>query len=476
MPHTSPRRERQTKIVATLGPTSTSYDEIKALFLAGADVFRLNFSHGKQEDHLARLKIIRQIEAELNRPIGILADLQGPKLRVGTFKDGSVTLTPGTTFRFDNDQTPGDNTRVYLPHADIMNALKPGAWILLDDGKVRMEVIAAGDGWLDCHIHAGTKLSDRKGFNIPNVALPISALTTKDRSDLAYALDIGVDWIALSFVQRPEDVAEAKRLIQGRAAVIIKLEKPQALDHLDRLIELADGLMVARGDLGVELPPQKVPSIQKSLIRAMREAGKPVIVATQMLESMITSASPTRAEVSDVANAVYDGTDAVMLSAETASGDYPIEAITIMDEIIKETERDGFYRNAVEASHPPLESTAADAITAAAHQVADTVNATAIVTYTTSGSTTLRAARERPSQPILCLTALEKTARRMVLSYGVHPVIAPDIENFDQMIERANSVAKSQNLGKSGQRLVVTAGVPFGTPGSTNVLRITWIP
>jgi pyruvate kinase len=468
-------RARNTKIVATLGPASDTEERIETLFHAGADVFRLNFSHGTVDEHRARVAAIRQVEALYGRPIGIMADLQGPKLRIGRFARGTVTVAAGQKFRLDSDPNPGDSTRVQLPHPELIRALVKGSELLLDDGRVRLRVIAQESGHLDTEVVSGRVLSDRKGVNVPGVILPLGALTAKDRSDLAAALEFGVDWIALSFVQRPEDVAEARKLVGKRAALIVKLEKPQALDHLDTLIELADGVMVARGDLGVELAPEDVPVAQRRIVAAVRQAGKPVIVATQMLESMVSAPTPTRAEASDVATAVYEGADAVMLSAETASGDYPVEAVEIMDRIARRVERDPGYRRIMSAESPLPESTSGDAITVAAHQVARTIGAAAIATYTSSGSTTLRASRERPAMPILCLTASHQTARRLMLSYGVVGVVTPDIHTFGQMVDRAARIATSIGIAHVGQRLVVTAGVPFGTPGNTNTLRIAWV-
>lgn len=469
------RRTRQTKIVATLGPATSTAEAIRKLFEAGVDVFRLNFSHGKQEDHAARLALIREVEREFDHPIAVMADLQGPKLRLGTFADGPVKLTEGQSFRLSLKPRTGDATGVTLPHPEIFAALEPGQALLLDDGKVRLKVVECGPDFADTVVEAGSRLSDRKGVNVPNAVLPLSPLTEKDREDLRFALDIDVDWVALSFVQRPEDIAEARKLIAGRAQVIVKLEKPAAIQHLDELVELTDAVMVARGDLGVEMPAEDVPSLQKRIIRASRQAGKPVIVATQMLESMIMSPTPTRAEASDVATAVFDGADAVMLSAETASGEYPVEAVEMMDRIARRVEKDPIYRTILDAVHYDPESTAADAISAAARQVAHTVGAVAIATYTTSGSTTLRAARERPEVPILCLTSNLQTARRMGLCWGVHAVHTEDVNNFTEMVGKACRLAKHDGFGGAGQRIVVTAGVPFGTPGNTNVLRIAWI-
>jgi pyruvate kinase len=468
-------RNRRAKIVATLGPATNGEAEIEKLFEAGADVFRLNFSHGAHAEHKARLDAIRTVEKKHHRPIAVLADLQGPKLRVGEMENGGVELAQDQAFRLDLDTTMGDTTRAPLPHPEIFAALKEDTQILLDDGKIRLRVTNKGDDFADTVVIAGGRLSDRKGVNVPNAVLPVAAMTDKDRADLDFALSIGVDWVALSFVQRPEDVAEARKTVQGRAAVLSKLEKPAAIDRLDEIITLSDAVMVARGDLGVELPPEDVPGLQKQIIRRCREAGKPVVVATQMLESMITSPAPTRAEASDVATAVYDGADAVMLSAETAAGNYPFEAVAIMDRIIARVERDEAYRPIMNTAHPDPEHTAPDAITAAARQVAETIGAAAIVTYTTSGSTTLRAARERPVVPILCLTESIATARRLVLAWGVHGVVTKDIHNFSDMIEKACRIALNEGLAQKGQRLVVTAGVPFGTPGATNILRIAWV-
>ncbi|MFK8250224.1 pyruvate kinase [Ancylobacter terrae] len=470
------RRERATKIVATLGPASSSPEKIRALFEAGVDVFRLNFSHGTQADHGRVLGIVRALETEARRPIGVLADMQGPKLRIGKLVDGAITLTPGTTIRFDTKDTPGDAKRVPIPHPEIIEALHEGSTVLLDDGKVRVRVVKKGRGYIEAEVVAGLRLSNNKGFNVPDVILPVSPLTEKDRADLVFALDQGVEWIALSFVQRPEDVIEARELIQDRAAINLKLEKPAAIEHLTRLVELSDSIMVARGDLGVELSLPEVPALQKQVIRESRRQGKPVIVATQMLESMITAPVPTRAEVSDVATAVYDGADAVMLSAESAAGQFPVEAVAMMDQIIKNVERDPGYRNIIDSQRPEPGHSIADAVTQAAYQAANAIDAAAIVTYTLSGTTTLHAARERPRIPILGISAKLATARRLVMSYGVHVVHAPeDIHTFGEMATKATQVAVDEGFAQPGDRLAITAGVPFAKPGTTNVLRLVTI-
>ncbi len=468
-------RARQTKIVATMGPASNTPAMIEKLFLAGVDVFRLNFSHGTHEDHKARLEMIRAVEEKYNRPVGIIADLQGPKLRVGKFKDGAIELTAGMTLRLDLDKTEGDAKRVNLPHPEIINTLEPGAYILCDDGKVRMRIKEKGKDFLVAEVVSGTRLSNNKGVNVPGVILPIPALTEKDRKDLVAALDMGVDWIAQSFVQRPEDVAETRKLINGRSALMAKIEKPSALEKFDAILDLVDGIMLARGDLGVEIPPEDVPAVQKKIVRQVRYAGKPIIVATQMLESMIESPAPTRAEASDVATAVYDGTDAVMLSAETASGKYPLEAVSIMDRICQRVEADSLYRHIMDADHPDARADASDAITVAACQVAQTVKAACITNYTSSGSTTLRTVRQRPPMPILCLSHSRATTRRLMLSYGVTAVYTEDKKTFAEAVETAVQQAAAIGLAARGQRLVMTAGVPFGTPGSTNILRVAWV-
>lgn len=470
------RRHRNTKIVATLGPSTRTKRQIRALVVAGVNVFRLNFSHGTHSDQRSCVTNIRALEEELNQPIAIMADLQGPKLRIGTFKDGEIELEAGDIFKLDLRDSLGSTRRVQLPHEEIFDAAKVGMDLLLDDGKIRLRVQKVGKSVIETKVVTGGKLSDRKGVNVPGVTLGLSALSEKDRVDLEFALGLGFDWIALSFIQRPDDVREARELIEGRASVLIKLEKPAAIDHLQELVEMTDAVMVARGDLGVELPPEKVPGLQKRIVKLCREWGKPVVVATQMLDSMIHSPAPTRAEASDVATAVYDSADAVMLSAETAAGEFPLESVDMMKRIILEVEEDDAYQAAIDASHEDPEPTVSDAITLAARQVAETVSANCIVTYTTSGSTTLRAARERPPVPILCVTSNIKTARRLSLAWGVYPVHIAEEERFSAVVRRALDVSASQGFGGSGDHIVITAGVPMGTPGSTNVLRIERIP
>jgi pyruvate kinase len=469
------QRQRFTKIVATLGPSSSSPERLRALFEAGADVFRLNFSHGTHDDHRARVALLRKLEQEYHHPIAILMDLQGPKLRLGAFADGPIELKKGQKIRFDMESEPGTIKRVPLPHPEIFRAAQPDGLLLIDDGKVRLRIVAHSEDTIDTEVEVEGRISERKGVNLPNLVVPLSPMTPKDRRDLDYGLSLGVDWVALSFVQHAHDIAELKKLVAGRAAVMAKLEKPAAIDHLDEIIEQSEGIMVARGDLGVEMPPEAVPPLQKRILAACRVVGKPAIVATQMLESMVHSPTPTRAEASDVATAVYDGTDAVMLSAESASGEYPVEAVAMMDRILKSVEADPLYRRLMDASRREPEATTADAISAAARQCAHTLSAAAIVTYTNTGSTALRAARERPDVRILCLTPNLNTARRLSLAWGVHPVHGKDAKSFADMVQRAVRVAREEEIARDGQRLVITAGVPFGTPGATNILRIAYV-
>jgi pyruvate kinase len=464
------RRLTRTKIVSTVGPSSGTEERLSELFEAGVDVFRLNFSHGTHEEHAERFRIIRGLEQRYGRPIGILADMQGPKLRVGRFAQGRVELQAGAAFRLDLSKEPGDVTRVALPHPEIFAALKPGVVLLLDDGRLRLEVTDCGPEYAETKVLVAGPLSDHKGVNLPNVRLDISPLTPKDRDDLEFAVSLGVTFLGLSFVQRPEDLIEARDLIAGRARVLAKLEKPSAIQHLERIIDLSDAIMVARGDLGVEMPTEDVPVLQRRIVRACRRAGKPVIVATQMLESMVQSPTPTRAEASDVANAVYEGSDAVMLSAETAAGAYPVEAVTIMERIIMRAERDPAYHRGLHIEESMPEATEADAITAAARQAAETIGASVIVTYTSSGDTTLRAARERPAVPILALTMDEAVARSLALSWGVHPVFIGPAQTFREMTSTAEQRATAEGFAEPGSKLVFLAGFPVGS--TVNTLRV----
>lgn len=469
-------RPRQTKIVATLGPASGNPEMMRKLFEAGVDMFRMNYSHGTHEAHAKNLETARELEKEFGRPIAMLADLQGPKNRIGRFKEGSINIEAGHKMRFDLDDALGDESRVFLPHPEVIACMAPGSEILLDDGKVRVRILEQGSDYLLGEIIAGNKLSNNKGFNIPGVIIPTSALTEKDLIDMEAALAIGADWIAQSFVQLPEDVAYAKKMIAGRAALMIKIEKPSALVHIDEMIALADGVMLARGDLGVEIPPEEVPVAQKKVVRAVRWAGKPIVVATQMLESMIENPSPTRAEAGDVATAVFDGADAVMLSGETATGKYPIEAVNIMDRICQTVEKNDLYRSIMDADHPDTrQNDAGDAITVAADQVACDIKAACIATYTTSGTTALRAVRQRPAMKVMVLTQNLSTARRLCVSYGVHAVEVEEVDTFGDAVTLAQKHAKAEGLADVGQRFVMTAGVPFGTPGSTNILRVAWV-
>ena len=469
------RRSRKVKILATLGPASSDKKMIEALFRAGADVFRINMSHTTHEKLNELVGIIRNVEAEVGRPIGILADLQGPKLRLGAFANKSVDIIVGQNFTLDSDPTPGTEGRVFLPHPEILEALEPGHRLLIDDGKVRLRVISTDGKSALTTVEVGIKLSDRKGVSVPDSTIKTGALTDKDRADLDAALQANVDWIALSFVQRPNDVTEVREIVAGRAGIMSKIEKPQAVQRLAEIIEVSDALMVARGDLGVEMPLEQVPGIQKQITRACRRAGKPVVVATQMLESMITAPVPTRAEVSDVATAVYEGADAIMLSAESAAGAFPIDAVETMDRIATQVELDTNHKNIMHAQRTEPEATGADAISAAARQIAETLNLAAICCYTASGSTGLRAARERPQTPIIALSPIVSTARRLSVVWGLHCVVSDDAYNLDDMVNRACFIANREGFAKPGDRIIITAGVPLRTPGATNMLRIAYV-
>lgn len=467
------RRGRAVKILATLGPASRSPEMIRKLLLAGADAFRVNMSHGDHATHAETIAAIRAVEKDLGKPVAVLCDLQGPKLRVGQFKDGKAVIRHGSHFTLDRDPAPGDETRVCLPHPELFGILQKGQRLLIDDGKLRLTVIRADADAILCSAEVGGVISDRKGVNVPDAVVPVPALTEKDRRDLTFAVEQGADWIALSFVQRPEDVAEARRLMgTSTAALMAKIEKPAAVDRLEEIIELSDGIMVARGDLGVELNPEEVPPLQKRIVATTRRSGKPVVVATQMLESMIESPAPTRAEVSDVANAVYDGADAVMLSAETASGAWPVEAVTIMHRIAGQVEGDPGYRDRVHFTQVRPDATTADALAQASAAIAETVTVAGIIVFTGSGSTARRVARERPMVPVLVLTPSQKIARRQALLWGTYAVVTKDIGSFEEMIAKGKRMALRHGFGEAGSKLIALAGVPFGTPGSTNLLHV----
>ncbi|WP_019222846.1 pyruvate kinase [Bartonella rattaustraliani] len=466
------RRARKVKIIATLGPSSFSLEMIEKLFRAGADVFRLNMSHTDRETMCNLVKLIRRVEKTVQRPIGILVDLQGPKLRVGRFAKGQEELRVGQKFILDDRDVPGDAQRVFFPHGPMLAAVKPGDRLLIDDGKLELRAEVCDGHSVACRVVNGTHISDRKGVSFPDTVLPFDSMTQKDKTDLQILLEQPVDWVALSFVQRPEDIMAVRRLTKNKVSLMAKIEKPQALEHREKIIEVSDAIMIARGDLGVEMPLEKIPALQMELIKSCRLAGKPVVVATQMLESMITSSVPTRAEVSDVATAVYAGSDAIMLSAESASGRYPEEAVLMMDRIAQQIEQDPTYAAMVGAQHPEPESTGTDAISLAARQIAETLQLAVIVAYTVSGTTGIRASRERPNRPIIALSPIVKTARRLALVWGLHCVVTEDARDLEDMVDRAAVIAFREGFCLEGDHFLVTAGVPLGTPGATNLLRI----
>jgi pyruvate kinase len=466
------RRYRHAKIVATVGPASASPEMLRTLFLAGVDTFRLNFSHGTHEDHAQVHAAIRALEQEVGRPIGILLDLQGPKIRVGTIRDGRMTVKAGEALRFVLAGAEGDRMSIPLPHPEIFAAVSPGDHLLIDDGRVRVRVTGPGSDTIDAEVVVGGVISNRKGVNLPGTALDLSPLTAKDRADLAFGLELGVEWIALSFVQKPGDLIEARALVGDRAGLVAKIEKPSALDHIDDIIRLSDAVMVARGDLGVEIPHEDVPGRQKEFVRACRLAVKPVIVATQMLDSMVGAPTPARAEASDVATAIYDGADAVMLSAESATGQYPREAVEMMDRIIRSTEQHKLYRSIIEASKPGEEQTAPHAVAAAAADLAEVIHAPAIVAFTSSGTTAARIARKRPPVPILATPPDQAVSRRLCLLWGAHSILSQDVHSYEEMVTRAAETVIAEGFARPADQIVVVAGIPFGQAGTTNNLRV----
>ena len=469
------RRNRRVKLLATLGPASSSTEMIERLFLAGVDVFRINMSHCSHDTARALQNSVRWVAKRHRHPIGILADLQGPKFRIGEFQGGRAFVNDGAVFRFNRTDKPGTSEGVHLPHPHIFAAIEPGHMLLLDDGKIRMRAVEKTPDWIAAEVHVGGALASRKGISLPDTLLPLGPLTEKDRADLSYVLKLGVDWLALSFLQRADDITEVRKLVAGRASILAKIEKPSAIADLDAIIAAADGFMVARGDLGVEMPVERVPGLQKHITRKARAAGKPVVIATQMLESMISSPVPTRAEVSDVATAVFDGADAVMLSAESAVGQYPLEAIQMMDRIAIEVENDPSYDAILHATKTTPQPTGADAIATAAYAIADTVKLAAIVCYTATGSTALRVTRERPRVPIIGLTPVEATARQLSLVWGIQTVSTGDPQNQSDMVRKACRIAFDAGFVKARDGILITAGVPMGSPGATNMIRIAFV-
>jgi pyruvate kinase len=465
-------RRRRAKIVATVGPASASAQMLEALFLAGVDTFRLNFSHGTHDDHAQVHAAIRALERDTHRPVGILVDLQGPKIRIGTLRDGKIDLRSGESVRFVRSGSEGGRSAIPLAHPEVFAAITPGHDLLIDDGRVRVRATGVGDDYIEAEVIVGGAISNHKGVNLPGTVLGLSPLTVKDRADLEFGLSLGVDWVALSFVQKPSDISEARALIGERARLMAKIEKPAALERIEDIIRLSDAIMVARGDLGVEIPHEEVPARQKELVRACRLAAKPVIVATQMLDSMTAAPTPTRAEASDVATAIYDGADAVMLSAESAVGQYPLEAVEMMDRIIHSTEQHRMYRSIIEATQSDVEETPPHAVAAAAADLAAAINAAAIVGFTASGATARRIAGERPRVALLAATMSVAVSRQLCLLWGAHSVLCEPVQSYEEMVRRATELAKQEQFARTSDILVVVAGIPLGEAGTTNNLRV----
>ncbi len=466
------KRKRNAKIVVTLGPASSDETIMRALVEAGADVFRFNFSHGTHQEHAERYYIIRKLEEEAGRPICVLQDLQGPKVRLGNLFDSEIVLQQGQNVVFVCESSSSDPAVIPFPHPEVFETVLPNQGMLIDDGKVRLRITSVRDDSIHAEVLVGGVISNRKGVNLPDTVLQLSPITEKDRNDLEFGLKLGIDYVALSFVQRPSDIIEARTLVGGDALIMTKIEKPSVFERIDDIIALSDSIMVARGDLGVEIPPEDVPGKQKELIHACRIAGKPVVIATQMLDSMVSSASPTRAEASDVATAIYDGADAVMLSAESAAGKYPVEAVSMMDRIITKTEAHRSYKSMIHSLKLHVDPTAQHAISAAAAAVSENIKAAGIVAYTMSGTTAYRIARERPDVPILGITPNPKVARQLAVLWGTHSILSSEGKNYDEMVEVARSLSLEHGFAQPNDQLVIVAGIPFGEPGSTNNLRI----
>ena len=464
---------RSTKIVATLGPSSNTENKIKKLIFAGVNVFRLNFSHGSHEDHLSTLNIIRRIETKFKLQLGILADLQGPKFRIGKVED-NVKLKVNDLFILDKEKEIGSRKRAYLGHNEIYKSIKTNSIILIDDGKIKLKVLSKEKDILKTKVLVGGNLSSNKGVNLPNLILDTKPITKKDRNDLTFILENEIDWIALSFVQKVDDVKYVKKIIKNKKPLISKIEKPSALNDLDKIIELSDGIMVARGDLGVELPPSNVPGIQKNIIMACRVLGKPVIVATQMLESMINTPVPTRAEASDVATAVFDGADAVMLSAETAVGQYPVDSVNTMSNILEATEKHIKLHPHDSPRALKKENSIYHAVSNAAVNLAETVNAKAIVAFTASGKTAFRISRERPDLLLIVMTPENIVRRKLSLLWGAKSFLSK-VQGYEAAIKEARQTIKINKLAKVNENIIVVAGMPFGIEGTTNSIRVVTI-
>tara|TARA_B110000008_G_scaffold250883_1_gene264463 strand:+ start:1958 stop:3385 length:1428 start_codon:yes stop_codon:yes gene_type:complete len=467
--------QRKTKILATLGPSSNTIKKIIGLSKAGANAFRLNCSHLNEEDLKDYVRKIRRAEKIINKPIGILVDLQGPKIRIGTVKNNQNYLKEGSLFLFDLKKDIGDHRRVTLPHKKIFSSIKKGHLILLDDGKIHLKVTSVKVNEIRTKVLQGGYLKSNKGVNLPQTNIKTSALSNLDKKFASMAVQEGVDWIALSFVQKPNDIKELRKICSNKASIMAKIEKPSALDHIDQITSLADGIMIARGDLGVELPIESVPGWQKKIIRVARVKGKPVVVSTQMLESMTSSLTPTRAEVSDVANAVFEGADAIMLSAESASGDYPVETVKMMNKIAINIEKDSNYNDILSSQLEETPDTTPDAIATAAKTLADELSSPIIVCYTESGSTGIKVSRVRPSQIILTITPIIHTARKLSLAWGVLCFLQKDESDLEHMINLTKKTVKKSGLALIGDKVVITAGLPLKVQGTTNLIRVTTV-
>ena len=462
---------RKTKILATIGPSSEKITKIEKLISSGVDAFRINCSHTTESQFESYIKNIRKVEKKLKKPIGILIDLQGPKLRIGEIEN-NIPLKRGQKLLFINSKKSSKSNEVPLPEEKVFKSIKVNHPIFIDDGKIKLKVLKVYKNIIETKVLLEGVLKSKKGINLPETVLKNSALTSKDKKNVKKGIELGVDWIALSFIQSPEDIKDLRKICKKNVSIMAKIEKPTALNHINKITELADGLMIARGDLGVELPIQDVPSWQKRIIREARMQGKPVVVSTQMLESMITSKTPTRAEVSDVATAVFEGSDAVMLSAESAIGDNPELAVKMMDKIAHSVEKNPNYSSILSAQLEETPDSTPDAIATAARSLASELNSPIIVCYTESGSTGIKVSRVRPKQMILTVTPIIKTARKLTLVWGVKCIVQKDANNLEQMIRMTKAYSKKEKIIKIGEKMVITAGLPLKKLGTTNLIRV----
>lgn len=468
---------KKTKIVCTIGPASQSKEVFTELVKSGLNIARLNFSHGNHEEHLERIKMIKEVRKELDIPVAILLDTKGPEIRTGDFENESVELVEGQEFTLTTEVIKGDNEKCHITYSELPGDVNKGDRILIDDGLIELEVIEVPDDKnIRCLVKNGGTVKNKKGVNVPGVKINLPAITPKDTSDIEFGIKNGIDFIAASFIRKAEDVYEIRRILEKNDAdyiqIISKIENQEGVDNIDEIIEVSDGIMVARGDLGVEIPTEKIPMAQKMMINKCNRAGKPVITATQMLDSMMRNPRPTRAEVTDVANAIYDGTDAIMLSGETAAGKYPVESVKTMANIAMTTEQSLDFEAILKKNGAMKETSVTYAISHATCTTAYDLGASAIISATSSGFTARMVSKFRPKAPIIAATTSEKILRRMLLSWGVYPVLIKEVNSTDEIFELSINKAMEDGYINNGDLVVITAGVPVGVAGATNLIKV----